>query len=510
MPSSQAETKVWGSGVYSDASSICQTAIHSGAISRHAEGGTETSQAVVAVGAFISDWLPTASPDAMYNYKSTTQNGITSKSGYATVSSRSKLFRVQRGSTLPPNYDLISIDRTKPSLVSGFGVVQLNTAATLASSGRQYPFGNATHSSRRAAVLADARQMSGLTTSSFSSRCFYVSHDMPALRDADGFDEGSDQVKVTLAWTDPPASPSFSTALINDLDLHVFGPRGEEYRGNLQIDRLNNVEQVTLTPSESSEGGMYCAVVNAYSVPYGPQPYSLVVSGRGVTDCIEPAGANLPALGGVWELTFNSCPQSLINSNAARAASPGAPRPIFTLFQAGHCLSIRAQPSYPNRSFFGLRQSTSGSQQVKFPAQTQFALSGGLERVNNELKISLISEGDRSERLIGKLVPVSEALGDNLPHGSAAMILQSLAGCRASLVRTSSSASVQNQLLFDVVNNFTLPTRDDVAHALGDAAAASSALQPPIPSISLLIVLCFVVVVGSSVLSNLSPNQFKQ
>lgn len=56
-------------------------------------------------------------------------------------------------------------------------------------------------------------------------------------------------LKVTLAWTDPPAPPGASPALVNDLDLVVVAPDGREYLGNDPAgsgkpDRLNNVEQV--------------------------------------------------------------------------------------------------------------------------------------------------------------------------------------------------------------------------------------------------------------------------
>src|SRR5205814_3193532 len=52
--------------------------------------------------------------------------------------------------------------------------------------------------------------------------------------------------KITLVWTDPPAS-----TLQNDLDLIVIASDGSERHGNMGIsdsfDRVNNVEQVTWT-----------------------------------------------------------------------------------------------------------------------------------------------------------------------------------------------------------------------------------------------------------------------
>ncbi|WP_066633916.1 S8 family serine peptidase [Desulfolucanica intricata] len=56
-------------------------------------------------------------------------------------------------------------------------------------------------------------------------------------------------LKVTLAWTDPPASPAAGNALVNNLDLLVVGPDGKSYYGNdfegkNKKDKKNTVEQV--------------------------------------------------------------------------------------------------------------------------------------------------------------------------------------------------------------------------------------------------------------------------
>jgi hypothetical protein len=62
--------------------------------------------------------------------------------------------------------------------------------------------------------------------------------------------------RVTLVWTDPPASPATGTAsaLVNDLDLEVTLPSGAAVLGNAVYqlpayvldsagrDRVNNVE----------------------------------------------------------------------------------------------------------------------------------------------------------------------------------------------------------------------------------------------------------------------------
>lgn len=82
--------------------------------------------------------------------------------------------------------------------------------------------------------------------------------------------------RATLVWTDYPAAASASPALVNDLDLVVTMPGGAVRRGNGTTDRTNNVEGVDIA---SPPTGTYTVTVSAYNVPYGPQPFALVVSG---------------------------------------------------------------------------------------------------------------------------------------------------------------------------------------------------------------------------------------
>ncbi|MCZ6836643.1 MAG: S8 family serine peptidase [Planctomycetota bacterium] len=99
---------------------------------------------------------------------------------------------------------------------------------------------------------------------------------------------GTSEIKVTLAWDDPAATPNVSTALINDLDLVVIDPNGIEHFPwtlnpslpaspaiQTQPDRVNNIEQVVIdTPIE----GIYRIEVRGWSVSIGPQTYSLTAS----------------------------------------------------------------------------------------------------------------------------------------------------------------------------------------------------------------------------------------
>jgi len=93
-------------------------------------------------------------------------------------------------------------------------------------------------------------------------------------------------LKVTLAWTDFPSTPAASVNLNNDLDLEVVGPTGTLWLGNVftsgastpggLADRRNTLEQVLLLAPAK---GDYTVTVRSFSVPTGPQPFALVVSG---------------------------------------------------------------------------------------------------------------------------------------------------------------------------------------------------------------------------------------
>ncbi len=97
---------------------------------------------------------------------------------------------------------------------------------------------------------------------------------------------GGEPLKVTLAWTDFPSTPAANPNLVNDLDLRVTGPTGTLWLGNVfaggasatggAADRRNTLEQVLL-PAPAT--GAYTVTVRSFTVPNGPQPFALVVTG---------------------------------------------------------------------------------------------------------------------------------------------------------------------------------------------------------------------------------------
>jgi len=105
---------------------------------------------------------------------------------------------------------------------------------------------------------------------------------------------GSDRpFKTTLVWSDYPASPMASKALVNDLNLHIIAPDGTEYWGNHfsdgwsqshgTPDTINNVENVYIAHPVS---GQWRIEVLGKNIPYGPQPFALVVDGLSETDAL--------------------------------------------------------------------------------------------------------------------------------------------------------------------------------------------------------------------------------
>ncbi|MBN1424682.1 S8 family serine peptidase [Candidatus Fermentibacteria bacterium] len=95
----------------------------------------------------------------------------------------------------------------------------------------------------------------------------------------------SQPLEIVLVWTDYPAAQGTGVALVNDLDLEVTAPTGF-YLGNVysggqsctggSADRRNVVECAQFnTPA----AGSYSITVRGHNIPYGPQPFAVVVTG---------------------------------------------------------------------------------------------------------------------------------------------------------------------------------------------------------------------------------------
>ena len=96
---------------------------------------------------------------------------------------------------------------------------------------------------------------------------------------------GAEKLKVTLAWTDPPGSPSAVKALVNDLDLLLTAPSGALHwpwvlKKNLPgwtasrgVNTVDNIEQVSIN---NPEAGVWTFEVQGTAIPWEPQEYTLV------------------------------------------------------------------------------------------------------------------------------------------------------------------------------------------------------------------------------------------
>ncbi|MBF8963463.1 S8 family serine peptidase [Pontibacter sp. FD36] len=117
---------------------------------------------------------------------------------------------------------------------------------------------------------------------------------------------GVRRLKATLVWHDPQAEPNAEQALINDLDLVLrHTSSGKSWRpwvlstyphpdslhrpARRSIDRLNNVEQITL---EAPAAGTYTLQVTGYKVLQGPQKFSLVYELEQGMEWLYPVAAS--------------------------------------------------------------------------------------------------------------------------------------------------------------------------------------------------------------------------
>ncbi len=150
-----------------------------------------------------------------------------------------------------------------PSNLEGWG--RVNLERSLAFEG----------DTRKLSVLADVRNIDGLQATQSSSYSLNVL-------------SASEPVRITLAFTEPPAALLAADPVVNNLDLKVTAPDGSSiYWGNVNNgngestvggapDAKNNLEQVLFT---TPAVGVYTVEVIGAFVPQGPQGFALVATG---------------------------------------------------------------------------------------------------------------------------------------------------------------------------------------------------------------------------------------
>lgn len=116
---------------------------------------------------------------------------------------------------------------------------------------------------------------------------------------------GEAPLKATLVWTDPAAAPGTAAPLVNNLDLVVRGPGGEEWLGNSFLsnrpDTVNNVEQVFI-PHPAP--GTYTIYVKGTAITRGvvsldgapAQDFALVYGQPLIRDVLAGVNAGGPTL----------------------------------------------------------------------------------------------------------------------------------------------------------------------------------------------------------------------
>ena len=161
--------------------------------------------------------------------------------------------------------DMTGVTGPPPNRTEGWGRVHLDNSLYFAGDQRR--------------LIVDDRQ------ALYSS----TSDTVYCLRFDSGGTTSAGMLKITLVWTDYPATPGATIALVNDLDLEVVDlATSTTYRGN-QIntvtgltdpgglaDTLNNVEQVVLAADTAGE---FEVRVRPSLIAEPSQGFALVVSG---------------------------------------------------------------------------------------------------------------------------------------------------------------------------------------------------------------------------------------
>jgi subtilisin family serine protease len=135
-------------------------------------------------------------------------------------------------------------------------------------------------------LVEDVWNADGLATGEFANVAFEVLGSQTPLR-------------VTMAYTQPPAAVNAADPVINDLDLEILAPDGALYRGNFftagesaaggSADARNSVERVIRNAPST---GLYTATIRGRAVNAGQgiglQGFALVVNGDIAAGCAAP------------------------------------------------------------------------------------------------------------------------------------------------------------------------------------------------------------------------------
>ncbi|MCB2198400.1 S8 family serine peptidase [bacterium] len=98
---------------------------------------------------------------------------------------------------------------------------------------------------------------------------------------------GVTDLKVSLAWSDPPAAQLAPVTLVNDLDLTLTSPISSTFYpfvldgdnpGNPATNGRNSIDVVEQIFVSDPAAGTWTIVVDGYDIPFGPQEFSLAAT----------------------------------------------------------------------------------------------------------------------------------------------------------------------------------------------------------------------------------------
>lgn len=421
MPPAGQPAGIWGVSRYHLESKMCASAMHSGAI----------NTAIDEPQAFVFRVSQFSGP--LYTYKALTRYGIQSGQRFGETG-EFFVSHIFKGAIAKPHVDLLPLPPS-PNNVVGFGRAQLNAVLPIGSVS-DTPF----EVRRRLLILAKEGGADSLTERRYISRCFLVANTKEIALDGDGESIGQERTKVSLVWTDPAGAPEAAYYLVTDLDLHVFGPGGEEWRGNDRVDRLNNVEQAWVRGQ--APGGLYCATVNAFKAPMAAQKFSLIATGRGAAVCgaTPSAAAGEASFSGTWYVTYSSCSKDAFPESDPNAA--------YSMVQAGNCLSFRffASPrdsaDASAASFGGLRRSVDADAKGTYPALGKSLFGRISGQGQPQLTLRYAAANGAEFNFLGREVPRESMLGPIPPNAMRGVKLEH-STCEVYLAQTKVGINVQ-------------------------------------------------------------------
>lgn len=158
--------------------------------------------------------------------------------------------------------DMTEVNSPPPNITEGWGRLQLDEALHFPDDSKQL-------------IVFDEKD--GLATN--WSKCYYIENI-----------NANNPLKVSLTWTDYPASLYANPALVNDLMLELIDPQTTSYHQALDYyfniiqttnplypqDNRNNVEQLTI---DTPAAGIWKIKVTGINIPFALQPYAVVATG---------------------------------------------------------------------------------------------------------------------------------------------------------------------------------------------------------------------------------------